>query len=112
MTWPATRKQVHPYQAMIVYPVRGIATVWETGAASSPAALGALIEASPAQIRTLLAEPKSTTSLARRLAITPGAISQHLTVLRSNGLVTRTRIGGVVLYQRTTRGDTLASLTG
>jgi DNA-binding transcriptional ArsR family regulator len=102
MAWPTTRKQVHPYQAMIAYPVRGIATLWETGDTPSSAALGTLIGATRAQLLTLLAEPNSTTSLAKRLAVTPGAISQHLSVLRSNGLVTRTRVGGAVLYHRTT----------
>ncbi|QUQ64598.1 helix-turn-helix domain-containing protein [Kutzneria sp. CA-103260] len=46
-----------------------------------------------------------------RLAVTPGAISQHLAVLLANGLVTRTRVGGSVLYHRTPRADALINPT-
>jgi DNA-binding transcriptional ArsR family regulator len=58
---------------------------------------------------TALAEPCSTTALARRLQITPGAVSQHLSVLLDAGLVTRSRVGRSVLYQGTRFGDMLAA---
>jgi DNA-binding MarR family transcriptional regulator len=57
----------------------------------------------------LLGEPASTTGLASRLGVTPSAVSQHLQVLAAAGLVTRTRAGRAVLYQRTETG---ARLTG
>ena len=56
-----------------------------------------------------ISEPSSTTSLARRLHVTPGAISQHLSVLRNAGMVTRSRTGRQVLYRRTRTGDPLAT---
>jgi DNA-binding MarR family transcriptional regulator len=56
-----------------------------------------------------LAEPRSTTTLARYLAITPGAVSQHLLALHNAGMVTRSRTGRSVLYRRTRSGDMLAA---
>lgn len=109
MAWPAVRKMVEPYQPVISYPARAVATLWEKAEAPSAEALAALIGRTRAQLLDALAEPRSTTALARLLAVTPGAVSQHLSVLRSNGLVSRTRIGGSVLYRRTARGDTLAA---
>lgn len=108
MAWPRVRKMVEPYQPMIAYPARGIATLWETGQPPSSDALTALIGRTRARLLDALAIPDSTTALARRLNVTPGAVSQHLAVLRSSGLVTSTRIGRTVLYSRTRRGDALA----
>lgn len=107
MAWPTVRKMVEPYQPVISYPARAVATLWEKGEPPSVEALAALIGRTRAQLLDALAEPRSTTALATRLAVTPGAVSQHLSVLRSNGLITRTRVGGSVLYRRTARGDTL-----
>jgi DNA-binding transcriptional ArsR family regulator len=107
MAWPTVRKMVEPYQPVIAYPARAIATLWETGDQPSSQTLTALLGRTRARLLTVLAEPHSTTALAPLLAITAGAVSQHLSVLRSNGLVTRTRVGGSVLYRRTPRGDAL-----
>lgn len=109
MTWPRVRKMIEPYQAMLAYPARGIGTLWETGAPPAPHALAALIGPTRAAMLTALAEPSSTTALAGRLAITPGAVSQHLSVLLDAGMVTRSRVGRSVLYLRTRSGDTLAA---
>jgi hypothetical protein len=116
MGWPWVRTmtgRVKPgfpherYQPMIAYPVRGIATLWETTPPPPPDALAALIGRTRATILTALAEPATTTALAHRMQLTPGAISQHLSILNASGLVSRTRVAGTVLYHRTTRGDTL-----
>jgi DNA-binding transcriptional ArsR family regulator len=45
--------------------------------------------------------PTCTTELATRLSQSAPAVSQHLSVLRRNGLVTSWRAGRRVLYQRT-----------
>ncbi|MDQ6803966.1 MAG: helix-turn-helix domain-containing protein [Actinomycetota bacterium] len=105
MAWPTVRKMVDPYQPAIAYPVRGVATLWEPGEPSSPDALNALIGRMRAQLLTALAEPNYTTALAQSFGITPSAVSQHLSILRSSGLVARSRVGGRVLYHRTTNGD-------
>jgi DNA-binding transcriptional ArsR family regulator len=109
IAWPTVRKLVEPYQPMIAYPARGIATLWESGEPVSSGALSALLGGTRARLLVALAEPNSTTALARRLAVTPGAVSQHLSVLRSSGLVTRTRVAGSVLYRRTPTGDALVA---
>jgi hypothetical protein len=77
MVWPDVRKLHEPYQPTLTYPVRGILTLWETGAPPAPDALAALIGRTRATLLTSLAQPASTTHLARRLSLTPGAVSQH-----------------------------------
>jgi DNA-binding transcriptional ArsR family regulator len=109
MTWPGVRKMIEPYQPKLAYPARGIATLWETGTPPAPRALAALIGPTRAAMLTALAEPASTTALARRLSITPGAVSQQLSVLLDAGMVTRSRVGRSVLYRRTRSGDMLAA---
>ena len=109
MTWPGVRKMIEPYQPMLAYPARGIATLWETGAPPAPHALAALLGQTRAALLTALAQPASTTALARRLLVTPGAVSQHLSVLSDAGMVTRSRVGRLVLYRRTRSGDMLAA---
>src|SRR5215475_3486448 len=109
MTWPGVRKMIEPYQPMLAYPARGIATLWETGAPPAPHALAALLGQTRAALLTALAQPASTTALARRLQITPGAVSQHLSVLSGAGMVTGSRVGRSVLYRRTRSGDMLAA---
>ena len=52
----------------------------------------------------------TTTALARRLGVTPSAVSQHLAVLHRGGLVDKRRSGRAVLYQTTALG--LALLGG
>lgn len=116
MGWPRVRKMTgrvkpgfggEPYGPMIAYPARGIATLWETRPPPATDALSALIGRTRAGILDALAEPATTSALARRMHLTPGAISQHLSVLHAGGLVSKTRVGGTVLYRRTSRGDTL-----
>ena len=107
MGWPSVRKMIAPYQPMLAYPVRGVATLWETAPPPPPDALAALVGRTRASLLATLAEPASTTTLAHRMQLTPGAISQHLSILLSCGLVSRTRVTGSVLYRRTTRGDVL-----
>lgn len=109
MAWPDVRKMVEPYQPVIAYPARGVATLWETGEQPSAHTLAALIGTTRAQLLLAVEQPSSTTSLAARLRLSPAAVSQHLSVLASNGLVTRARVGHSVLYHRTARGDTLAA---
>jgi DNA-binding transcriptional ArsR family regulator len=106
-TWaaPSTIDQ-QPWQPTLVYPARGIATVWDEGA-HAPDALAKLLGATRAEILTSLDAPLSTTELAERLSLSPAGTSHHLTVLRDAGLLTTRRDGRTVLYVRTTVADTL-----
>ena len=80
MGWPRVRKMIAPYQPALIYPVRGIATLWETAPPPATDTLAALIGRNRARILTALTEPDTTTGLATRLQLTPSAISQHLSV--------------------------------
>ncbi|MEV1173104.1 DUF5937 family protein [Nonomuraea sp. NPDC049784] len=105
---PAVAVMSAPYQSMLVYPVLGVGTLWEQGRPPAPGALAALIGKSRAQILLALAEPATTSALATRMALTPGAVSQHLGVLSGGGLAVGMRVGKQVVYRRTPTGDTLA----
>ncbi|MEV7614243.1 ArsR family transcriptional regulator [Streptomyces sp. NPDC089799] len=101
----------------LLYPSRGVATLWATAPAPPPgpavaareAALVPLLGAPRARLLGLVAEPLATVELARRLRVTPSAVSQHLRVLHGAGLVTRARQGRQVLYRRSPLGDRLAA---
>ncbi|MFB9364955.1 ArsR family transcriptional regulator [Kitasatospora sp. NPDC001664] len=98
----------HDYPPSIVYPARGQGAMSPTPQAPpAPAALELLLGAPKARLLALLAEPASTTELAARLGVTPGAVSQHLSVLHATRLVTRTRSGRLVLYTRSPLADEL-----
>ncbi|GII55379.1 transcriptional regulator [Planotetraspora thailandica] len=105
--WRDVAIMYEPYQPMLSYPARGIGMLWSSEAACTPGALSALIGRSRARILTALEDVASTTALARRLELTPGAVSQHLAVLSDGGLVTRQRLGREVMYGRTSMGDAL-----
>jgi DNA-binding transcriptional ArsR family regulator len=53
------------------------------------------------------ARPSCTLELAGRMEASPGGVSDHLTVLRQAGLVTRRREGRRVIYTRTAKGTSL-----
>lgn len=107
--WPDTAIMFEPYQPLLCYPARGVGTLWTSGRPCTSGGLGALIGRTRADILTALEEPASTSALARRMELTPGAVSQHLSVLSGGGLVTRRRMGREVLYRRTPIGDALVS---
>ncbi|MCQ4209649.1 ArsR/SmtB family transcription factor [Streptomyces longispororuber] len=92
---------------MLVYPARGRATISETPPPVTDEALTRLLGAARARLLHLLAEPASTTELAHLLAVTPGAVSQHLAVLYDAGLLTRARSGRSVRYVRSELGERL-----
>lgn len=91
----------------LVYPSRGVATAWTPAPPPDAAALVALLGAPRARLLGLLDEPLPTIELARRLQVTPSAVSQHLRVLHATGLVTRARDGRQVLYRRSDLADQL-----
>ncbi|MCW7942548.1 hypothetical protein AAW14_10930 [Streptomyces hygroscopicus] len=92
---------------VLIYPARGRATLSEEPPPVTDDALARLLGRPRARLLVLLAEPASTTELARRLDVTPGAVSQHLAVLYDAGLLSRTRSGRTVRYARTALGDEL-----
>jgi DNA-binding transcriptional ArsR family regulator len=97
---------VEPWQPTLFYPARGVALLWESPREARPELAG-LIGGTRARILAALDAPQSTTELAERLGVTPGGVSQHLSVLGAAALVARERDGRVVLYGRTALGDAL-----
>ncbi|MGW2486176.1 helix-turn-helix domain-containing protein [Streptomyces sp. NPDC001606] len=94
---------------MLAYPGRGTATLWEAPPAPDASPLTALLGAPRTTLLRLLAEPLPTVELARRLGVTPSAVSQHLRVLYDTGLLTRARDGRRVLYRRSPLGERLVA---
>jgi DNA-binding transcriptional ArsR family regulator len=113
--WPdvSVRKQTSTHTTLR-YPARGAATVWYAdggtagtgGTAPDPgaAATAELLGTVRARLLSALRSPATTTALARGFGVTPGAVSQHLSVLHRAGLADRTRTGRTVLYQATDLG--------
>lgn len=94
---------------VISYAARGSALVWEPrGTAGEPDALSALLGRSRAAILQALDLPRTTTWLARRIGVSPGTVSDHLSVLAASGIVVSRREGRQVLYARTPLGADLA----
>jgi DNA-binding transcriptional ArsR family regulator len=81
-----------------------------TWAGGREEAAEALLGAPRVRLLSALRSPATTTALARRLGVTPSAVSQHLAVLHRGGLVDKRRSGRAVLYQSTALG--LALLRG
>ncbi|GAA2900856.1 transcriptional regulator [Actinoplanes cyaneus] len=88
------------------YAPRGYGNLWSRPP-SPGAALTALLGPTRAAVLTLLAAPASTGEVADRLGLAPATASHHLTTLRDAGLITGTRAGRRLLYQRTGLGDEL-----
>ncbi|MGW4381688.1 DUF5937 family protein [Kitasatospora sp. NPDC004531] len=107
--WPRVFSLITPdWQPTLRYPPRAVATLWERRAAL-PDPLAAVLGPTRARLLAELDTPASTTALSHRTALTPGAVSQHLTALRHAGLLTAHRVGRHVLYARTEAAETLLS---
>src|SRR3954469_12532657 len=107
-TWPRPAVSVEPpWQPFLVYPARGVGGLWEPGRSAPPEALAALLGRRRAGVLAAVGAPRSTTELARALELSPGSVSQHLSVLRDAGLVHGHRVGRSVLYVRSEKGENL-----
>jgi DNA-binding transcriptional ArsR family regulator len=98
-----------PWPHALIYPARGTAALLEPADVPPPSALADLLGRSRARLLATLSTPASTTQLAATLRLAPGAVGDHLAVLRRAGLVNRARAGRSVLYRRTPLGDALAA---
>ncbi|WP_328471653.1 helix-turn-helix domain-containing protein [Actinoplanes sp. NBC_00393] len=97
---------------MIMYPARGIGTLWEPEPLPAPGALAELLGAPRAGLLSRLGVPASSTELAVGLGVTSAAVNQHLRALRAAGLLTSARHGRSVLYRRTELADRLLAVSG
>ncbi|MGW5714626.1 DUF5937 family protein [Amycolatopsis sp. NPDC003865] len=94
-------------QTTVRYPARGRGALWTAGTRPPPDGTVRLLGRARAGLLEALRSPATTTELARALGVTPSAVSQHLAVLRENGLVERERSGRRVLYLTTALGASL-----
>ncbi|KOG14716.1 MULTISPECIES: winged helix-turn-helix domain-containing protein [Streptomyces] len=102
-----------PWPRTLVYSARGTAALWgEQENVPQPDALTALVGRARARLLLALDAPASTSHLARSLAMTPGAVGDHLAILRGAGLLVRARSGRSVLYRRTPLGEALVAGSG
>ncbi|SHJ96439.1 Helix-turn-helix domain-containing protein [Pseudonocardia thermophila] len=107
-TWPDTVAVTDPpWQPTVVYPARGVGTLWPPGQVRTPDALAALIGASRARLLAALDEETSTSVLARRVGLGLPSTSEHLRVLRAAGLAVARRAGREVRHRRTALGSAL-----
>lgn len=95
----------------LAYPCRGVATLYASAARAESASLVALLGQPRAVLLRMLDEPLPTIEIARRLEVTPSAVSQHLQVLHATNLVSRARDGRYLLYRRSSLGDQLLGET-
>jgi DNA-binding transcriptional ArsR family regulator len=94
-------------QTTLLYPARGVGTVWQALPGQRPSQLTAteeLIGVTRARLLDALRSPATTSALAQQYAVTPGAVSQHLMALYRARLLTRQRSGRAVLYQTSDLG--------
>jgi DNA-binding transcriptional ArsR family regulator len=111
--WPlACSMTVDPWPPAVVYPPRGVGTLWAPRNGDGQAALDALLGRTRATVLRALEAPCSTTELSRRLELTPGAVSLHLTVMHDAGLLIRQRAGRSVLYRASAIGEALLAAAG
>ena len=104
--WPRVGAMFDPpWQPALIYPPRGVGTLWAPPA-DTPA-LADLLGPRRAAILGALDAPVSTTVLARRLGVSSASVSEHLGILRRAGLVRGRRAAREVLYARTAAGDAL-----
>ncbi|MFI5489257.1 ArsR/SmtB family transcription factor [Micromonospora echinaurantiaca] len=94
-----------PWQPTVIYPARGLGTLWQPLSADRHAALGRLIGTTRAVLLLSLDEPASTTTLAHRHALAAGTVSEHLSVLREAGFVAGERHRHEIRYRRTPLGE-------
>ena len=110
-TWPRPAASIEaPWQPFLVYPARGIAAVGAGPRRAAGRARRAARRAAARPCSPALDAPRSTTELARALELSPGSVSQHLSVLRDAGLVNAHRVGRAVLYVRSPTGEQMSCM--
>jgi DNA-binding transcriptional ArsR family regulator len=112
--WPRVEVLVQPgYRPTLAYGPRGVAKLWTS---SSPTPNGTALEAAlgfgRASVMKNLPVPTTTTELARRLRLSPAAVSAHLSRLKAAGLVEPHRNGKRVYYRLSCAGESLLGVFG
>jgi biotin operon repressor len=98
--WTVTRTTVR-------YPARGVGVLWDPLPSTAPDAIARLLGRRRARLLALLRAPHTTAELARRLQVTPSAISQHISALRAAGLISSQQLGRQRLHMVSELGERL-----
>jgi DNA-binding transcriptional ArsR family regulator len=96
----------------LTYPAHGVGRAWEglePPDHEPDNQLAALFGRTRAAILERAAVPVTTTQMARELGQSPGSVSEHLTVLKANGLLCSRRTGRSVLYWQTPLAQSMIS---
>jgi DNA-binding transcriptional ArsR family regulator len=93
-----------PDLIVLGYPARGVASFWGDAAQPAPDGLEILLGATRARVAVAVAEPGTTSDLARELKVAPATVSHHLSALSEAGIVDSRRTGRRVYYALTGRG--------
>lgn len=100
-----------PDEVVLSYAAPGSSAVWHSHAdAPTESALVRLLGETRARMSALLAEPMSTTMLAKHLGLAPATVSEHLSALAGQGIVDSTRVGRTVYYELNARGRSTMDL--
>ena len=111
--WPFVATMFRePSEPAVVYPSRGIGTLWQAEPAVGPQALAALIGRTRAGLLAMLDAPLSTSEVAQRTGLSIGGVSRHLAVLRESGLVASHRRGHAIVHHPTPLGLSLLEADG
>jgi hypothetical protein len=111
--WPFVATMFRPPATpALVYPSRGIGTLWVAEPAVGPQALAALIGRTRAGLLSMLDAPLSTSEVAQRTGLSIGGVSRHLAVLRESGLVASHRRGHAIVHHPTPLGLSLLEADG
>jgi DNA-binding transcriptional ArsR family regulator len=108
---PTTSMIVSPGDELVrvAYPLREAWRAFDDEA-PPPASLAALLGVPRAALLDRLDYPVSAGDLARRLNLSPSAVTFHLRALEAAGLVSRQRLGRSISVHRTSRGTRLIEL--
>lgn len=96
--------------AVVYYPARGAGRIGDAAEPIANERLARVLGQTCARILYGLVDPITTTDLAKRLGLSPSAVSHHLSRLHAAGLIRRTRIGRRVYYEWSHRGNGLVGL--
>jgi DNA-binding transcriptional ArsR family regulator len=110
--WPGIAIMIETEHPALSYAPRGIATLWDDAPPERNGAMDELIGGTRADILRVLEIPMTTGELARRLHLSPAAVSQQLGVLRRAGVVDARRQGREVYSELTGDGKRLLDLLG
>ena len=101
-----------PWQPTLAYTPRGVANLWIVDPPALSRSLELLLGQGRAAVLLSLEPPSSTLEIARRLGLVASGVSEHLSVLRSSGLIESQRRGRFVYYRLSQTGVALLELLG